>query len=149
MLVAKPWSDYRLVHQPGPLRRVGFGARTLPRQGAGWDGDTHTGVTVHALRFHRRGVPRFQMAGQPCLVGSSAGCSPDGFALALAWLNQRCRFPFNEPLMLGMRRALEEIREQDGGFKWCEWLMPMDSDVALAFAGAWEFPPIRFTLYRP
>ena len=76
---------------------------------AGWDEDTHTGGTVHAPRFHRRGVPRFQMAGHPCLVGSSAGCSPDGFALALALLKQRCRFPSKEPLVLGMHRALEEI----------------------------------------
>jgi len=149
VLVANLWSDYRL--EPislGPCVAAVSERGPFLVKAAGWDEGTHPGGTVHALRFHRRGVPRFQMAGHPGLVGSSAGCSPDGFALALAWLNQGCRFPFNEPLMLGMRRALEEISEEVGAFQWCERLMPMDSDVASAFAGAWEFPPIQFTRSR-
>ena len=149
VLVANLWSDYRL--EPislGPCVAAVSERGPFLAKAAGWDEQSHPGGTVHALRFHRRGVPRFQLAGHPGLVGSTAGCSANGFALALAWLDQRCRFPFNEPLMLGMRRALEEINEEVRAFQWCEWLLPMDSDVASAFAGAWEFPPIRFTRSR-
>ena len=50
--------------------------------------------------------------------------------------------------MFGVRRALEKIREGLPAFQWCESLLPMDSDVAPAMAGAWDWPPIRFNHFR-
>ena len=81
VLVANLWSDFRLGDfSLGPCVAAVSERGPFLAKAAGWDENTHPGATFHALRFHCRGVPRFQIAGHQGLVGSTAGCLPNGTA---------------------------------------------------------------------